>query len=112
MPRILTHSEFDNLSKNVSSNRESVAPPTQKPALSPIKNGKQYNEPIKEFYFMHPDNSANYKISGEFIIDVNGKMIEIPIIEGILKTTDEKVKNALISKGIIFTHEKEVENEQ
>ena len=112
MPRILTHSEFENLSKNVSSNRESVAPPTQKPTPSPIKNGKRYNVPIKEFYFMHPDNSENYKISGEFIIDVNGKMIEIPIIEGILKTTDEKVKNALISKGIIFTHEKEVENEQ
>jgi len=110
MPRILTHSEFENLSKSKPFHGE-PAPSDNTPAPLPLKKAKS-NEPNKEFYFMHPDNSVNYKISGKFTIEVNGKMIEIPIIEGILKTTDEKVKNELITKGMIFTHEKEVTNEQ
>lgn len=109
MPRILTHSEFENLSKIKPFHGE-PEPTTHTPAPLPLKKAKS-NEPVKEYYFMHPDNSVNYKISGKFIINVNDRMVEIPIIEGILKTTDEKVKNALMTKGMIFTYEKEVENE-
>lgn len=110
MPRILTQSEFDNLSKNKTFHGEPVPPPTN-PAPSPIKKANN-EKPGKEFYFMHPDNSQNYKISGKFIIQVDKKMVQIPIVEGILKTTDETIKNALIKNGMIFTHEKEVTDEQ
>jgi len=64
-----------------------------------------------EYFLFHPDNIENNRMNGKFMIECKSKIIEIPIIDGVLKTTDEEIKNALMSKGMIYMFSKEVTNE-
>jgi hypothetical protein len=103
MPKILSYDEYESLTTSkraVEKTEESVfqnfpAPPTA--ALKRV-----------EYLFFHPDNSETHRVNGKYIVEHDGKIIDVPIIAGILKTDNEAVKNILISKGMIFTHEREV----
>jgi hypothetical protein len=73
------------------------------PALQPVKK-----EHI-EYYFLHPDNSSQSRINGEFKIEYHKKIITFEIIDGILKTDNIEYKMGLEKAGLIFLHQKRVE---
>jgi hypothetical protein len=101
MPKVVSYEEYQSLKKTeVIAKKRSPEPAPQKA----IKTNKEY-------LFFHPDNSETNKVNGKFLVEDEGKIIEIPIEQGILKTADEKIKNILMMKGMIFTHEREVINE-
>jgi hypothetical protein len=107
LPKILTQAEYEALSSKNDKIGIMQAPESPQEILPPAPAKPIIKRQI-EYLFFHPDNSDGYKISGKFLVEYKEKIIEIPIENGILKTDNEDIKNILISKGMIFTHEKEV----
>jgi len=107
MPRILTHSEFESLS--ATSIHRNGEPGVTTPCPAPPPQIVKENKVRKEYLFIHPDKLHD-RSDGKFcVMRNNGHAVEIPIECGCLKTEDEEIKNVLISKGMLFTHEREIQ---
>lgn len=103
MPKILSYDEYQSLTtskKAVDKEVEQVF--DNFPAPPPVAPKRV------EYLFFHPDNSETKRLNGKYVVEYDGKIIDVPIVEGVLKTDNEAIKNILISKGMIFTHEREV----
>lgn len=115
MPKVLTHKEYEALSLTSykSEELEAIKPTGNNPVLPILSSDLNKPEEIKkriQYIFLHPDNGTTSKINGRFIIEREGKRIEVDIIDGIIKTEDEYIKNELILKGMIFTNQKTLED--
>ena len=103
MNKVLTKSEYEELKhkKTPVSRMEDV-----KKNNNPDTNREVYNT---EFYLMHPDASENSKVNGVFVTDVKGVVKDLKIIDNIIKTKSEDIKNYLVQKGFIYLYSKEIE---
>jgi hypothetical protein len=103
MPKILSYDEYVSLTTSEKAvGTEEGQELGDSPAPPPIAPKRV------EYLFFHPDNSETHRVNGKYVVEHEGKIIDVPIIAGVLKTENEAVKNILISKGMIFTHEREV----
>ena len=108
MSRILTHSEYESLSVKLSYSTAEEPETTTTLHPAPLPSQKELKIRM-EYMFIHPDKLHDQS-DGKFIVmGKNGHMVEIPIEGGCLKTNDPEIKNALISKGMIFTYEREIQ---
>ena len=108
MSRILTHSEFESLPATTFHKTGEPEATTPRPAPRPHHNEGNEKAIRTEYLFIHPDKLHD-RSDGKFcVMRNNGHAVEIPIQCGCLKTDDEEIKNVLISKGMIFTHEREI----
>jgi hypothetical protein len=111
MPKVLTQKEFETLSLVSHKQEEPEIVKTESAPPEPsIK--EEVKKPEKMFFFVHPDRSETYSLTGIFQVEVRGIVHKLGMTNGILTTTDEEIKTALISKGLIFTHEKTIEETQ
>lgn len=109
MAKILTHKEYSEsfLSKKPSVPAEPVAPHEAHIKAPPVASNDR--KVRVEYQLFHPDCSENYKINGKYIVDITGDIIELEIKDGVLRTEDIGIKNHLVSKGLIFIQEREIE---
>jgi len=111
VPKVLTQKEFESLSLVSHKQEEPEVVKTASAPPEPFAEIKK-KEPEKMFFFVHPDRADTYSLTGIFQVEVQGIVHKIGMVDGILTTKDEEIKSALISKGMIFTHEKTIEEIQ
>jgi hypothetical protein len=60
----------------------------------------------EEYFFFHPDNSINpnYYKEGIFKVEVMGKIVELPIVNGVLKTDNLQIRDILLKQKFIFMY--------
>jgi hypothetical protein len=107
MPKILTHKEFNLLSKT-STKPEQVAPTPTTPAPASFKGDSERKKKV-EYLFFHPDNGETCKMTGKFIVRIGGEIIDIPIDSGVLTTAREDVRDELKKHGMVYMYEKEIQ---
>lgn len=63
-------------------------------------NKKKEEAPKSYIYFAgHPDNKDTEKVSGNTSIEIDGKKIELEILDGVITTEDKQVYDVLLKKG-------------
>lgn len=89
----MTLEEYENTQKKetkkeVGQTVKSVAPRPDKPKV--------------KYVFFHPDNSENERINGTYKVLKGSDIVELKIIDGIITTYDEEIKQTLVTQGMIY----------
>jgi hypothetical protein len=61
-----------------------------------------------EYFLMYPDNVVNEPYWGSYHVKIEETMITVSIINGVAKTVDKRVRDALEKAGFIFMYDKEI----
>jgi hypothetical protein len=102
---VLTQQEYDKKKSNSPSERIKKVE-----EVGGNKNPRLPSPPKKEYFFFHPENPASGYLNKKITPNIYGKVYELEIINGVVKTDSEIVASYLFSKE--YTLIKEVENGQ
>lgn len=109
MSGILTYKDFV---KEVSQPKQEVSIVVNK---KPIEQSAKKQDFVGEkilYLLFHPENSeVKYKTGVSFKVEIEGRIVSIPIVNGVATVNSILLKDTLISKGFIFMYEKKVKNE-
>jgi hypothetical protein len=64
--------------------------------------------PILEHVFFYPDNRINGYHNGTYKALIKEEIIEVPIVDGVIKVKSLELKEALINEGFTFLRTQEV----
>ena len=65
-------------------------------------------EPEFEYVFFYPDNRANAYHNGTYRLTIEDKIVERPIVDGVIKVYSLKEKEILLNDGFLFLRKQEV----
>jgi len=66
-------------------------------------------KPTKEYRLLYPEIPLNgSRYNGIYKIELEGKITDHEIMDGVITVTDERESDILKSKGFIFMYEKEI----
>jgi len=93
--KLLTAKEYKELQAKESKDRAGFQTPL------PISVKKE-QEDVKCFVLFHPDSTTNHKVNVDYVIDFDGEMVTVPIIESIVRTFEERIKDYMIKAGFLL----------
>lgn len=108
MNGVLTQKELQSLLKRKDKEK------TEERKVEPVLSFKEVpsQEPVdtltEEHYFFHPDNpshSSGY-LERPYHTMVTGKQVTLPIVNGVLKTSNLLIKNELLRQGFVYMYSK------
>jgi len=102
MKNVLTAKEYRNLTKKPANilKEEKVEEEVQILEASPPTPS------LITYYLMYPENEVGNYFNGVYKVQVDGKEICVPIVNGTSTTTDRRAKDSLVRAGFIFMYEK------
>lgn len=104
MNGVLTHKELEKLRKL---KKEKAPEPVAeiKPVAEPEPVLPKIEVSQENFFLFHPDNPRNSNYLNQVHkVEIGGILLDIPIVNGVLKTDNVEAKNKLIQSGFVLMY--------
>lgn len=101
--RILTHKEFEK-------EKNSPIPKHSNAKKQIAKQERESRKPFIQYVLYYPDVYGGVS-ELPYIVRIGEERHTLFIIEGVIKTCNEQIKNKLVEQGFIFINEKELVDE-